>query len=452
MSGSINDDASEITIEMQKQAENEMSSISSEEMFDDDGHFVPKRLGDAIKNLFHFKTTSDNSVIYVYDNGVYRPDGEVLIKGLVNSVLGEKYSRFRLAETISVIQTSTFVKRNSPDTNLINLTNGFYNISTGNMEDHDPEIFSISQMPFSYEKGMDCPAIKKFISEVVREGDTNVIQEMFGYCLLRDYHIQKAFMFLGEGNNGKSTLLNLLTAFLGKDNVCSVGLQELEKRFTAANLYGKLANIYPDLPDAALKFTGKFKMLTGGDNISAEQKFKEFFNFTNHAKLIFSANKLPETNDDTSAFYRRWEFVSFPNRFEGDSRDLKMIDKLTTDSEMSGLFNWAIAGLKRMLDNHGLSSSVSTEETRDLYIRLSSPVAAFVKDRLEFNSEGSITKEEMYREYVIYCNNNSLPTVASNTFAMKLMQNFPNISTSKKTKEGTRKACWTGVRWCPGSP
>ena len=36
MSGSIKDDASEITIGMQKQVENEMSSISLEEMFDDD--------------------------------------------------------------------------------------------------------------------------------------------------------------------------------------------------------------------------------------------------------------------------------------------------------------------------------------------------------------------------------------------------------------------------------
>jgi len=435
MSGSLEDEPRKIE-----------EKVSTSDFFDDAGKFIPKRLGDEIGGRFHFKTTSDNGVIYVYENGVYKPEGETIIKQSVNALLGDKYSTHRLNETISYIQTSTFVKRNSPDKELINLTNGFYNITTGKIEPHDPEIFSIAQHPFSYEEGADCPAIKKFVSEIVRAGDVPVIQEWFGYCLWREYYIQKACMLIGEGNNGKSTLFDLFTIFLGKGNVSSIGLQDLEKRFTSSNLYGKLANIYADLPDVALKYTGKFKMLTGGDNISAEQKFKDFFNFVNYAKLMFSANKLPETSDDTTAFYRRWLFLSFPNRFDGTKRDLHILEKLTTDSELSGLFNWAIEGLKRLLSVGDFSASISTEETRDQYIRMSSPVAAFVKDCLEFRSDGIITKENMYNGYLRYCEKNNLPTLPSNTFALKLKQHFPNISTRKARAGEGRKYCWVGVQ------
>ena len=419
---------------------------SSKGFFTENGNFVSKWLGEKIKKMFHFKTTSDNDMIYVYENGMYEPNGETTIKQAVNGFLGERFSVHRLKETISYIMTSTYIKRNSPPENLVNLTNGLYNLDTGKLEKHDPSIFSIMQLPFSYEEGAMCPNIKKFISEVVRPEDVAVIQQWFGYCLYPKYTIQKAAMFLGGGANGKSTMLDLFLAFLGKVNVSGIGLQDLERRFTTANLYGKLANIYADLPDFGLKHTGKFKMLTGGDNIGAEQKFKGFFNFTNHAKLIFSANKLPECSDDTDAFYRRWEFVSFPNVFEGGNCDQNILEKLTTDAELSGLFNWAVAGLKKLLADGKFSKSKSTEEIRDQYIRLSSPVAAFVNDCLEFQSDGVMTKEDMYNGYLNYCKEKSLPTLPSNTFALKFKQHFPNVATQRRTINNERKMCWVGVK------
>lgn len=415
-----------------------------------DGRFVSKRLGDCIKEKYHFKTTTDNKEVYVYDNGVYIPEGESVIEKEVNDMLGDKFTTNRLNETISYIQTSTLTRRDGQPKNLINLTNGYYNTVTKKLEPHDPDIFSVVQLPFSYEPDLDCPKIKKFISDVVRPDDVRVMQEFFGYILHQDYFVQKAVMLLGDGQNGKSKFLGLVQAFVGKDNVSGVGLQDLEKRFTPARLYGKLANIYADLPDAALKYTGKFKMLTGGDVIDAEQKFKGFFTFVNCAKIIFSANKLPETTDDTDAFYRRWQFVSFPFTFTGEKRDPGILEKITTDEELSGLFNWALEGLARLKENGDFSESKSTEESRDHYIRMSSPVAAFVNDSLEFQADGIIPKDEMYSGYIEYCRKNGLPTLPSNSFALKLKQHFPNLATIRKGPKGNRNMCWVGVRGVKG--
>ncbi|MEW6069546.1 MAG: phage/plasmid primase, P4 family, partial [Candidatus Thermoplasmatota archaeon] len=306
---------------------------------------------------------------------------------------------------------------------------------------------STVKLPIKYKPEADCPKIKKFLSEILAEDDIPIIQELFGYALLKDYHIQKAFMFVGEGANGKSTLLALFKSFLGSKNVSSIALQDLEtNRFASSALYDKLANIYADLTDRAMHQTGKFKMLTGGDIIPSEKKFKDSFSFVNYAKLIFSANKLPETRDDTSAFFRRWAIINFPNVFEGDKADPKILEKLTTEEELSGIFNWSVEGLKRLLQNGCFSYSKTTEDVRDLYERMASPLLAFIKDRIELDPKSYILKDHFYSEFVNYCKENKLPTKAKNVIGLELPRYIPSIKSERKRLENERVYAWVGIR------
>src|SRR5208283_2759033 len=92
-----------------------------------------------------------------------------------------------------------------------------------------------------------------------------------------------------------------------------------------------------------------FKMLTGGDSIGTEKKFKDEYSFVNYAKLIFSANKPPKvTDEDSYAFWRRWILIEFPNQFGDDKKDPEILNKLTAEAELSGLLNWALEGLARL--------------------------------------------------------------------------------------------------------
>jgi len=192
-------------------------------------------------------------------------------------------------------------------------------------------------------------------------------------------------------------------------------------RFAKASLFGKLANIYADLSDDTLQRTGTFKMLTGGDVIEAEKKFKDSFTFVNYAKLLFSCNKLPEVYDNTDAFFRRWIIIVFPKVFKGDNCDPNILEKLTTPEELSGLLNIALDGLKRILENDGFSYSKSTEETREDYIRKSDPLAAFIMDCVEEDQDSMLLKQPLYSLFAFYCRQKSLPAVNKDTF-------FKNIS------------------------
>ena len=110
----------------------------------------------------------------------------------------------------------------------------------------------------------------------------------------------------------------LFEQFLGDQNVSHASIQELNNaRFAIADLHGKLANVCADLKAEKLTSTGTFKILVSGDTIRAQKKHGQPFDFRNIAKLIFSANEIPESNDQTYAYFKRWIvllFESIPRR------------------------------------------------------------------------------------------------------------------------------------------
>jgi putative DNA primase/helicase len=120
-------------------------------------------------------------------------------------------------------------------------------------------------------------------------------------------------------------------------------------------LHGKLANTFADLKSDKLTTTGNFKMLVSGDFIRAQKKFCDPFEFQNYAKLFFSANEVPQSEDKTYAYFRRWIIFFFEKVFEGENNnnDIHLIDKLTTWTELSGLLNLALIALRQLIKDNG---------------------------------------------------------------------------------------------------
>jgi putative DNA primase/helicase len=413
--------------------------------------FVPEWLAKDIMKQLIVKTTLDNGEIFYYNGGSFRDGGEKIINWFTRKLLGNMATRNRENEVLAHISSVTPTRREVFDSNIyrINLINGVYDIKSGSLLPHTPKDMMTVQTPLEFSKDADCQKIKKFVSEIVeKDSEKNTIQEMFGYCLLRDYRFHKIFVMLGEGANGKSTLLELLKKFLGHKNVSAVSLQDIDRnRFAPARLYGKLANIYADLSDKGLEETGRLKTLSGGDSIDAEKKFKGYFEFLNYAKLIFSANRLPSSIDDSDAYFRRFTMIQFEKQFLGDERDPKILEKLTTKDELSGCFNWAIEGLNRLLENGCFSNDCDIESTRKLYRKLSSPIAAFAENMLEEDENSDIPKEEMYAQFVQFCKKNRMIPVSKNLFTKTFQAESNMIVRETRPKVGKKQIrCWGGVR------
>lgn len=172
---------------------------------------------------------------------------------------------------------------------------------------HSSKRYFLCQIPIEYNPNAKCPNILRFLGQVFKPKDVFTALEIIGYCLYRSAKYEKAVLCIGKGSNGKTTFLKVIDNLLGSKNMSHVSLQDLgNDRFASAGLYGKLANTFADLKSDKLTHSGPFKMLVSGDFIRAQHKFKNPFEFQNYAKLIFSANEIPQSDDKTYAYFRRW--------------------------------------------------------------------------------------------------------------------------------------------------
>ncbi|MCD6162121.1 MAG: toprim domain-containing protein [candidate division Zixibacteria bacterium] len=403
------------------------------EMFlNEKGVFAPNLFADWIFNEsgLYFLTFIDSEETIYYDGGLYKPHGEKYIGKIIEEVMaGHKVSKRDVGEVVGHINRRTYIEREmiDNDINLINIENGLLNIKTREFKPHTPEYYSMAQVGIRYDPEAECPAFDQFLLDILPETvDRMRIEDLFGYCLIRDYRIQKWFMFHGQGANGKGTLLEVLKKFLGSHNVSGVELQRLDDPFLPAELYGKLANIVGDLSSKELYQTGRLKSLSSGtDVIQAQKKYGQPFTFINHAKLIYAANELPKTKDQTLAFWRRVCLLEFRQTFVGKKDDRHMVEKLTTEEELSGILNHALAGVERIINDDSILTIDDYERVEKLYIRGADSIESFYTDMITITTDENdqIGGNEIYKHYLKYCEdgNTTAKTQTRRTFTSQLM-------------------------------
>ena len=298
----------------------------------------------------------------------------------------------------------------------INVRNGVVCLTGSRLEaveirSHDPKYMFSGVLPINYNPEATAYEILKFISEV-SEGDLKLalsILEAFAYTLVPGYPIHKAILFQGTHNNGKSKTLDILKAMLGEENVAHMSLQRITyNRFALDWMQGKLANISPDLPTQEISDGGVFKALTGEDSQLIERKGDQTSGkLDNVAKLLFTANELPKSADNTTAFYDRWLILQFKHTFDGT---IDPLPKLTTEQELSGLFNILIRYFvpTLMLRRCFIGAPVDINTTRDIYLKNSDNTRAFAEACLQYNPNADIPKVNFYATYLKYCDRYNL--------------------------------------------
>ncbi len=406
-------------------------------------HERARELAEIIKTERTFVTLNGSRVMLFYNEGIYSEGGELQIEALIQKVAPTAdLGNYLVAEVIGNVKRSTYI---SPDrfqepTPILPLQNCLLDVDNIETSPFTPDHYALAKLPVEFDSTADCPAIKKFLGEILRSEDVPFVQEWAGYHLVRGYPTALAALFVGDGANGKSTLINLFRAFLGSRNISAVSLQAFEKNtFAKATLFGKLANLYPDLSNEALKQVGTFKALTGQDMITAERKFGQPFNFVNGAKMTFSCNVVPEVWEDTDAFFRRLMIVEFPNTFHGDRADPDLLAKLTTPGELSGFLNWALEGLTRLKANHyRFTGTRSTADVKADYIRRSDTVRAFINGCTKKAGDHFVTRDDLYSGYCTYCRKRNLVAKDRQAFFEKLPQ-FGQFGKAQRTVAGRRR-------------
>lgn len=239
-------------------------------------------------------------------------------------------------------------------------------------------------------------------------------------------------------------LLTLNELLLGQENVSNIPWQSLNERFKTAELFGKLANIFADLPTKNIDDNGIFKALVGEDFLTAERKNKDPFSFQPYARLLFSCNTIPRNYGDKSeGFYRRLIIIRFAKPVPQERRDPALLDKFAVEAD--GIFMFAVEGLKRLIDNNfRFSETPNTKAELQRYRIDSNSVLSFVEDCCKLSPDAEAERSEIFEKYREYCRNAGLSPVSQKTFNKDLEMAYPDLRRSVD-KIGKRRT-WKGVR------
>jgi len=408
-------------------------------------------LTEQVMTEYTFKTIRDNEEMYYYDigRGLYLRFGETIIREYVE-LLNPKIKTYVVNEIIQKIKRrGTYVDRREFDnsTDIINLRNGLLNIWTGKLRDHSPDFLSIVQLPLVYNPKTRCPNIGRFLAQVLHPEDVLTALEVIVYLLYRAAIYEKAVMLYGNGDNGKGVFIKLIEAFVGSENCSHVPLQELDNdKFASADLCDKIVNTFADLKSQKLLTTGNFKTLVSGDSVRAQEKYGKPFSYRNYAKLIFSTNKIPDSDDKSYAYFKRWLILSFDRVFHGITKDTHLINKLTTADELSGLLNLALIALTQLKRDGGFRD-ISVEKVRKEYEYNANTIKAFLDDRcvIDLTSPDYIIPTVyLYNEYENFCQEKRVRPLEMNVFGSKLKEY--GIEKDRIRSRGDREYYYFGIK------
>lgn len=241
---------------------------------------------------------------------------------------------------------------------------------TGKLLPWDPESHLTYVLPIEYDPTAKAPNWEKRLAQWLPDEDTRkVVQEYMGYSFIPYMGFEKAMLIQGEGANGKSMFLETLQLMLGKEITASATMSFLFSRFGKRPLIGKILNIVNEAGADYLRGSNAddFKNMVSGGAVTADVKNKEPIVFNNTAKFIFSANHDIKTSDKSAAWGRRIILVPFDQDFRGSTETKSdIMDELTT--EFSGIFNWALQGLQRLMENKRFTESQVISKRMDEYL------------------------------------------------------------------------------------
>jgi putative DNA primase/helicase len=323
----------------------------------------------------------------------------------------------------------------------INVLNGelHFNGNEWELKPHERNHYRTTQIPHEYDANADCSRFKKFLQEIF-DGDSDADQkaqallEMIGYTLLSHARLERFAILVGSGANGKSVVMEVIKALVGRDNVVAVQPNKFDSTFQRAHLHMKLANLVTEIPEGAVIADAELKAIVSGELTTAEHKNKDPFDFEPFATCWFGTNHMPHTRDFSEAIFRRALVIPFNNTFkEGVNADPNLKVKLL--DELSGILNLALQAIGQVLKSGKFTEPQSCLDAKNEWRLEADQVAQFVEDKCTLSPSSQIESGALYDVYKRWADDNGRRHVSHKSFVQRLTKRGCQ---SVKTTNGKR--------------
>lgn len=399
-------------------------------------HFVIETISEVLSKAeqSNWSMSIKNGNIFVYNGAFWK----ALDKSEIENFLGEsalklgvdryeaKYHLFR-SDLVKQLMSSAYLLK-PPATSekvLINLKNGTFIITPQGYElkEFEPGDFLRYQLPFEYNKEIECPKFQTFLDKVLPDSDQQkILAEYISYVFIKQktLKLEKCMVLYGKGANGKSVFFDVINALLGPENVSSYSLQSLtsESGYHRATLGTKLLNYASEI--SSHMDSAYFKQLVSGEPVDARLPYGTPFILEDYSKFLFNANELPRDVEQNEAFFRRFIIINFDVKIQENERDPELAQKIISD-ELPGVFNWVLAGLSRLLNQKKFSVSEIANQALNDYKINSDSVHLFLQDQMyEKSLVGELSLHSFYKMYNAHSLESGYKPTSKRVFADRL--------------------------------
>lgn len=380
---------------------------------------------------------------YQYRDGVYVEASSHVrntIKDMI--VVDTLITQNRIMECFRLICDDVRLQRTTAelnhDKNLINFQNGVWDIERGELLPHDSKYLQTLQIPHpvgEYKPFTETRLYDFFKKTNLPKEDIKMLLKYMAYCLTLDYGLKTFMILCGQSNTGKSVLIRFFENLVGRQNVSSLSMHELNMRFYPSQLYNRLLNSCADNSSLPLSSIENLKKITGGDQIMHEKKGKEPFFFVPFCKLIFSFNQLPlQLEEKSNAFYKRMRIL-FMNTELFLNNDY--VNDLCSEEGVSEIIPY----LLHLLPVKDIPRTSTSDKYVEALRQDSDSIHAFIAKQCELGPGLSVEKNALYEAYCRFC----VDTGRENSKKHSFMRNIRSQGFKESRDGKSREYLWLGI-------
>ena len=373
------------------------------------------------------------------------------ISAYIADALGPYATGPRISSILKVIKSDVVTGKLFNVNPVINFINGTLELSPSiNFREHRAEDCCTYCLDYPYDPSAQSEEWLTFLDTVTNHDDKKIclLQELSGYVLFPDNRLQKCAVLIGSGANGKSVFLNVLTRIFGSTNVSNVEMSSLSQDFQVIQLMNSMLNISAETRTNVAGAESKFKQITAGDEISACYKGKDYITFRPRAKMFLACNEYVKSSDTTEGWTRRFCFVDFPMHFveipnpenpEELPIDRDIESKLTTQKQLSAIFNWVLQGYEMLLACGYFTEPDDQKAITEEFKELSNPLIEFAK---EVEIDHGISNNQLYDVYRTWCQDSGHNALARNTFQKRIVKAFKEYRSDVESYRTNKYRGW----------
>jgi len=335
---------------------------------------------------------------------------------------------------------------------LLNCHNGTINLRTGTLIYPARREDLITKLaPVVFDSDAKCPVFDGFLNRIMggNESLKSYVQRLVGYSLTGTTREQILCVLFGSGANGKTTFLESIRHVFG-DYAGQVPVETLLKKQgegipnDIAQLKGLRFVTASEVEEGRKLAEAKVKHLTGTGTLQGRYLHQEFFQFEPSHKIFMDCNHKPVIRGTEHAIWRRIKLVPFTVSIPDEEKDKQLLEKLK--AEAPGILAWAVRGCMDW-QRDGLQEPASVKAATGDYQEEMDLAKQFVKEQCTLDPVGQELVEDIYRDFVRWCEERGAEPLSKKTFGLALT----GIEGLTKGKQGGQR-CWKGIRLSASEP